>query len=59
MGAIQTVSIIEPGMLVQLGDYQYSIVFTLGYSDGHICFFNDQYGVTTIWEGLLRTLVYY
>lgn len=38
-------SIIEPGKLVQFGNFQYTAVFTPGHSDGHMCYFNEEYGV--------------
>lgn len=38
-------SVIEPGKLVQLGDSQCTTVFTPGHSDGHMSYFNEEYGV--------------
>ncbi len=49
-------SIIEPGNLVQLGDFQYSALLTPGHSDGHICFFNKEYGVLFSGDHLLASI---
>lgn len=38
-------SIIEPGCSIQLGDYYYTVIGTPGHTNGHLCFFNEQYGV--------------
>ena len=46
-------SIIEPGCSIQLGDYFYTVISTPGHSDGHLCFFNEQYGVLFSGDHLL------
>ena len=38
-------SVLEPGTSIKLGDHVYSVIATPGHSDGHLCFFNEQYGV--------------
>jgi len=44
---------IEPGRMVQLGDYSYRVLFTPGHSDGHICFFNEDFDVLLSGDHLL------
>lgn len=46
-------SIIEPGKVVLLGDFQYTAVFTPGHSDGHMCYFNQEYGLLFSGDHLL------
>ena len=49
-------SMIEPGTLVQLGDFQYTAVFTPGHSDGHMCYFNQRYGILFSGDHLLAKI---
>ncbi|KUO77266.1 MAG: MBL fold metallo-hydrolase [Desulfosporosinus sp. BRH_c37] len=49
-------SIIEPGEVVQFGDFQYTTVFTPGHSDGHMCFFNQEHGFLFSGDHLLETI---
>ena len=51
-----TFSIIEPGKNVLLGDFQYTAVFTPGHSDGHLCYFNREYGVLFSGDHLLENI---
>ena len=44
---------IEPGSVVQLGDYSFRALLTPGHSNGHICYFNDDYGVLLSGDHLL------
>jgi glyoxylase-like metal-dependent hydrolase (beta-lactamase superfamily II) len=44
---------VEPGSKVQLGDFQYRVIFTPGHSDGHICFLNEDFGVLLSGDHLL------
>jgi glyoxylase-like metal-dependent hydrolase (beta-lactamase superfamily II) len=49
-------SIIEPGEVVELGDFQYKAVFTPGHSDGHMCFLNQEYGFLFSGDHLLENI---
>lgn len=60
MGALSTamqpfpeVTPLNNGGIVKLGDYHYRIIFTPGHSDGHICFFNEEFGVLISGDHLL------
>lgn len=51
-----TFSTIELDGLVQLGDFRYTAVFTPGHSDGHMCFFNREYGMLFSGDHLLASI---
>lgn len=53
---IPELSILEMGRPVQLGDCQYQLLLTRGHSKGHICFFNEQYGVLFSGDHLLTNI---
>lgn len=44
---------IELNSTVQLGDFEYRAVFTPGHSDGHLCYFNEEFGVLLCGDHLL------
>jgi len=44
---------LEFNSTVQLGDYEYRTILTPGHSDGHICFFNKEFGVLLSGDHLL------
>lgn len=49
-------SIIEPGCFIRLGDFQYLALSTPGHSDGHMCFFNQEYGLLLSGDHLLASI---
>ncbi|MFZ3170625.1 MAG: MBL fold metallo-hydrolase [Carboxydocellales bacterium] len=46
-------STVEADSMVQLGDYRYRALITPGHSDGHICYFNEEFGVLISGDHLL------
>lgn len=46
-------STLEPGQTVRLGDYDYRVILTPGHTDGHVCFYNPEYGVLLAGDHLL------
>jgi len=42
--------------MVKLGDYEYQVILTPGHSDGHICFYNMEYGVIFAGDHLLHEI---
>lgn len=46
-------TILQPGQMVNIGDYKYQVILTPGHTDGHICFYNEDYGVLLSGDHLL------
>jgi len=46
-------TILKADQVVKLGDYEYKVILTPGHSDGHICFYNVNYGVIFSGDHLL------
>lgn len=38
-------TIMKPGDIVPMGNYNYEVVWTPGHSDGHLCFYNRENGI--------------
>lgn len=49
-------NIIEPGSIVNLGDHRFRALLTPGHSAGHICYYNDDYGVLLSGDHLLQKI---
>lgn len=50
------ITVIKPGETVWLGDFNYSIIYTPGHSDGHMCYFNEKFGVLFSGDHVLRDI---
>jgi glyoxylase-like metal-dependent hydrolase (beta-lactamase superfamily II) len=46
-------TVLETGGKVRLGDHEYQVMLISGHSDGHICFYNEAYGVFLAGDNLL------
>jgi len=44
---------LKDNQVIKLGNYEYRVVLTPGHSDGHICFYNVDYGVIFSGDHLL------
>jgi glyoxylase-like metal-dependent hydrolase (beta-lactamase superfamily II) len=44
---------LQAGQVVKLGDFEYEVILTPGHTDGHICFYNKDYGVLLAGDHLL------
>jgi len=53
---LPTLSIMKTSVPIQLGDHQYWPIKTPGHSEGHICFFNPEFGVLLSGDHLLARI---
>ncbi len=49
-------TILKPETTVQLGDFEYSVLSTPGHTEGHICYFNKQFGILFSGDHILTTI---
>ncbi len=49
-------TLLEAGNTVFLGDHRFTLIPTPGHSDGHICYFNQEYGVLLSGDHLLAKI---
>ncbi len=47
------VQTLQPGDSVRLGDYSYKVILTPGHTDGHICYYNEEFQVLLSGDHLL------
>jgi glyoxylase-like metal-dependent hydrolase (beta-lactamase superfamily II) len=46
-------TVLKDRQTVKLGDFEYRVILTPGHTDGHICFYNEDYGVLLSGDHLL------
>ncbi|MFZ3102216.1 MAG: MBL fold metallo-hydrolase [Desulfitobacteriaceae bacterium] len=49
-------TILQAGQIVRLGDHDYQVILTAGHTDGHICFYNEEYSMLLSGDHLLQKI---